>query len=83
MKCQSKIEVSISNPISGVIYSILIYGKMYECELAPPIYDPTTFKLAKPSYVVACEDGKFRKYYTEYFRDIVEVRAEKLKELGI
>jgi hypothetical protein len=83
MKCQSKIEVSISNPISGVTYSILIYGKMYECELAPKIYDPMTFELTKPSYVVTCEDGKSRKYYAEYFKEIVEVRADKLKELGI
>ena len=82
MKCQSKIEVSISNPISGVIYSILIKGKMYECELTPAVYDPTTFEPVR-AYIVTCEDGKFRKYDLEHFKDIVEVRAEKLKELGI
>lgn len=82
MKCQSKIAVSVSNPLGGVDH-ILKVGSMYECELTPTIYDPNTFEPTKPSYVVACEDGKFRKYYTEYFRDIVEVRAEKLKELGI
>ena len=82
MKCQSKIEVSISNPINGVTYSILIYGKMYECELATDLQS-MTFELAKPSYVVTCEDGKSRKYYAEYFIDIVELREEKLKELGI
>ena len=82
MKCQSKIEVSISNPLGGVDH-ILIKGKMYECELAPKIYDPMTFELTKPSYVVTCEDGKSRKYYAEYFIDIVELRDEKLKELGI
>ena len=81
-KCQSKIAVSVSNPIGGVDH-ILKVGSMYECELTPKVYDPKTFELAAPSYIVACEDGKFRKYYTEYFRDIVEVRAEKLKELGI
>jgi hypothetical protein len=82
MKCQSKISVSVSNPIGGVDH-ILKVGSMYECELTPKVYDPKTFELAAPSYIVACEDGKFRKYYTEYFRDIVEIRAEKLKELGI
>jgi hypothetical protein len=82
MKCQSKIEVSISNPLGGVDH-ILIKGKMYECEFAPTIYDPMTFELAKPSYVVTCEDGKSRKYYAEYFKEIVEVRSDKLKELGI
>ena len=82
MKCQSKIAVSVSNPIGGVDH-ILKVGSMYECELTPTLYDPTTFEPAAPSYIVACEDGKFRKYYTEYFRDIVEMREQKLKELGI
>ena len=82
MKCQSKIAVSVSNPIGGVDH-ILKVGSMYECELTTKVYDPKTFEPAAPSYIVACEDGKFRKYYTEYFRDIVEIREEKLKELGI
>jgi hypothetical protein len=56
---------------------------MYECELTPTIYDPMTFKPAPPSYVVKCEDGKFRKYDAEHFKDIQEVREDKLKELGI
>ena len=81
MKCQSKIAVSVSNPIGGIDH-ILKVGSMYECELTPTIYDPTTFEPVR-AYIVTCEDGKFRKYYTEYFRDIVEIRAEKLKELGI
>ncbi len=82
MKCQSKIDVSVSNPLGGVD-QILIMGKIYECELTPTIYDPMTFKPDKPSYVVKCEDGKFRKYYAENFKDIQEARDEKLKELGI
>ena len=82
MKCQSKIEVSMSNPLGGVEH-ILIMGKMYECELTPKIYDPLTFQLDKPSYIVTCEDGKMRKYYVEHFIDIVELREKKLKELGI
>ena len=81
MKCQSKIAVSVSNPFGGVDH-ILIKGKMYECELSPTMYDPTTFEPVR-AYIVTCEDGKFRKYDLEHFRDIVEIRAEKLKELGI
>ena len=81
MKCQSKIAVSVSNPIGGIDH-ILKVGSIYECELSPTMYDPTTFKPVR-AYIVTCEDGKFRKYYTEYFRDIVEIREEKLKELGI
>ena len=82
MKCQSKIDVSITRA-GGGIDQILIMGNMYECELTPTIYDPMTFQPAKPSYVVRCEDGKFRKYDAEHFRDMQEVREEKLKELGI
>ena len=82
MKCQSKIGVSMSNPFGGVDH-ILIKGKMYECEFTPTMYDPNTFQPAKPYYIVRCEDGKFRKYDVEHFRDIVEVRVDKLKELGI
>ena len=94
MKCQSKIDVSMSNPLGGVDH-ILIMGKMYECELTPKIYNgckmssvplpgsPLTFQLDKPSYIVTCEDGEMRKYYVEHFKSIVELRDEKLKELGI
>ena len=82
MKCQSKIDVSMNNPYSGLDH-ILIIGKMYECELTPTTYNPMTFQPDKSSYIVTCEDGKFRRYYSEHFKDIVEVRAEKLKELGI
>lgn len=79
---KSKIDVSMSNYIGGVDH-ILIKGKMYECELTPKVYDPTTFELAAPSYIVSCEDGRFRKYSAEYFVDISVVREDKLKELGI
>jgi hypothetical protein len=82
MKCQSKISVSVSNPIGGVDH-ILKVGSMYECDLAPTIYDAMTFQPSKPSYVVKCEDGMFRRYDAEHFRDIQEVREDKLKELGI
>jgi hypothetical protein len=82
MKCQSKIDVSIAR-VGGGVDQILIMGNMYECELTPTIYDPMTFKPAPPAYVVKCEDGKFRKYDTEHFKDIQEVREEKLNELGI
>ena len=82
MKCQSKIGVSMTNPSGGVDH-ILIKGNMYECELTPTLYDPNTLQPTEPFYIVRCEDGKFRKYPAEQFRDIVEIRAEKLKELGI
>lgn len=82
MKCQSKIDVNMENPLGGVDH-ILIKGNMYECELTPTMYDPNTYQPTGPFYIVRCEDGKFRKYAAEHFRDIVEIREEKLKELGI
>ena len=82
MKCQSKIDISMTNPFGGVDY-ILIMGNIYECELTPPITDPNTLQPAKPSYVVKCEDGKFRKYDVDYFIGIHELREQKLNELGI
>ena len=82
MKCQSKIDLSIPKHRGGYEY-ILIYGNIYECELTPTIYDPNTYKPAKPSYIVTCEDGKFRKYNTDYFKNITELRETKLNELGI
>ena len=82
MKCQSKIDVSITR-VCGRVDNILIMGKMYECELTPTIYDPMTFEPAPPSYVVKCEDGMLRKYNADNFLTISEVREIKLKELGI
>jgi hypothetical protein len=82
MKCQSKIDVSVTNSLGG-IDQILIMGKMYECEFTPTIYDPMTLQPAKPSYIVKCEDGKFRKYESEYFIDIQELRESKLMSIGI
>lgn len=81
MKCQSKIAVSVSSPLGGVDH-ILIIGKLYECELSPTMYDPTTFEPVR-AYIVACEDGKLRKYDLEHFIDIAEMRDIKLIHLGI
>lgn len=78
MRCKSKIDVSMSSHIGGVDH-ILIKGKIYKCDL----YPKPGMKPSEPYYIVACEDGKFRKYNAEYFVDISEARADKLKELGI
>ena len=82
MKCQSKIDISMTNPFGGVDH-ILIMGKIYECEFAPTIYSVIGFQPDKPSYIVKCEDGKFRRYEVDYFIGIHELREQKLNELGI
>jgi hypothetical protein len=81
MKCQSRISISVvGDPKKG--RHLLIKGNVYECDPTPPVYDPTNPRL-KPSYIVKCEDGKFRKYDVEYFIDVQELREQKLEELGI
>ena len=82
MKCQSKINVSISR-VSGGVDNILIMDNWYECELTPTIYDPITLKPSEPYYIVTCEDGKLRKYKADNFITLAEVRETKLNELGI
>lgn len=82
MKCQSKINVNIVDGLDH-INEILIKGHWYECELTPTIQDPMTFKPTEPYYIVTCEDGKFRKYKTDNFLTLAEVRDEKLQQLGI
>ena len=81
MKCQSKIDVSISR--DGGVDQILIKGNWYECELTPTIYDPNTLKPVDPYYIVTCEDGMYRKYKADNFITLTELRDEKLQQLGI
>jgi hypothetical protein len=58
-------------------------NKWYEGDLTPTMYDPQTLQPAIPSYVVRCNDGKWRKVDTKYFLTAEEWREKKLNELGI
>jgi hypothetical protein len=70
---------------------LLTINKWYEGNLTPllrsalnrTIYDPQTLQPVPPSYIVRCNDGKYRKVYAEYFLTIEDWREKKLKELGI
>ncbi len=65
---------------------VLTPDNWYEGELAPTIYDPTTYEPGSESYVVKCNDGKLRivdgiyLITEEEWRDI---RDQKLNDLGI
>ena len=63
--------------------SCLPVNNWYEGELTPTMYDPQTLQPAIPSYVVRCNDGKWRKVDTKYFLTAEEWREKKLNELGI
>ena len=82
MKYRSKISCSVPNSLGGFNH-ILIKGKIYVCDPEPTSFNTKTLEASPPSYIVSCEDGKWRKYYAEHFMDIVEWREEKLNELGI
>ena len=62
---------------------LLTINKWYEGDLTPTIYDPQTLQPVPPSYIVRCNDGKYRKVYAEYFLTIEDWREKKLKELEI
>jgi hypothetical protein len=70
---------------------LLTINKWYEGYLTPllrsalnrTIYDPQTLQLVPPSYIVRCNDGKYRNFVAEYFLTIEDWREKKLKELGI
>ena len=47
------------------------------------MYDPNTYLPVPPSYIVICNDGKLRKFDSEFFITQEELRNKKLAELGI
>ena len=65
----------------------LTIGNSYEGDLTPTIYDVETLDVVDPSYVIKCDDGRFRKFDAEYFITEQEWkkmnRDNKLKELRI
>jgi hypothetical protein len=55
----------------------------YEGDLTPTMYDPNTYLPVSQSYIVRCDDGKLRKFDSEFFITQEELRDKKLNELGI
>jgi hypothetical protein len=60
---------------------LLTIGNVYSGEVSPQIYDPNTFLLKPPAYIVKCDDGKFRKVETDFFITLEECREIKLKQI--
>ena len=58
-------------------------GKIYEGDFTPTEYDPHTFQVVPPHYVVRCDDGYLRKVPAEYFITLEEWRERQLNDLGI
>lgn len=79
MKFQSKISITGTSP-EGSLSNMLIKGNMYECWPVPLYHFGGKIKM---EYVVICEDGRYRRYDTDFFYTIEEIRELKLNELGI
>ena len=60
---------------------VLPVNNSYEGELTPTIYNPQTLQPAPPSYIVKCNDGKFRKVDGEYFLTEEEWRERQLNQI--
>jgi hypothetical protein len=59
----------------------LVKSKIYEGDLTPTMYDPQTLKPSEPSYIIKCDDGKYRKFMTEHFLTLEEWREQQLDKI--
>ncbi len=56
-------------------------GGVYDGELCPITYDPYTLQPLPKSYIIKCDDGKYRKFEKSYFLPLEEMRNNKLNDL--
>ena len=59
----------------------LVKGKMYEGDFTPTTYDPQTLKPSEPSYIIKCDDGKYRKFMAEHFLTLEEWREQQIDKI--
>ena len=71
--------------INDVVFFIngnnLTKGKIYDGDFTPTVYDPQTLQPSKPSYIIKCDDGKYRKFMTEHFLTLEEWRNQQIDKL--
>ena len=67
-------------PIEPVTH-VLQSGKIYEGELTPTMYDPNTLQPAEPSYIIKCDDGKYRKFMAKHFMTLEEWRESQIDKI--
>lgn len=56
-------------------------GKIYDGDWVPTQYDPQTLKPADPSYIIKCDDGKYRKLMAKHFIALEEYRNQQLDKI--
>ena len=59
----------------------LTKGKIYDGDFTPTVYDPQTLKPSEPSYIIKCDDGKYRKFMTEHFLTLEEWRNQQIDKI--
>ena len=60
---------------------LLTLGETYDGDLTPTMYDPQTLQPSTPSYVVKCNDDKWRKVGGEYFITLEDWREQQLNKI--
>ena len=73
--------ILIDNPYISGICDYITNGGIYEGELTPTIYDPNTLQPAEPSYIVKCDDGKYRKFMAKHFMTLEEWRESQIDKI--
>ena len=68
------------SPVDEMAYYVKP-GNFYEGELTPVMYDPVTLKPVAPSYVIKCDDGKWRKIDAKHFMTIEEFREQQINKV--
>jgi hypothetical protein len=56
-------------------------NKSYNGTLGLKIYDPNTFEVLPPYYVIECDDGNFRKVDAKYFIPLSNWREQQLNKI--
>lgn len=74
----AKLYLKYIEPIDSYF---LTNDKYYEGELTPTMYDTITDEPVEPSYIVKCDDDKFRKINASCFMTLEEFREQKLNDI--
>ena len=59
----------------------LVKSKIYEGDFTPTTYDPQTLKQSEPSYIIKCDDGKYRKFMAKHFLTLEEYRNQQIDKI--
>jgi hypothetical protein len=59
----------------------LTVGKWYDAGLTPVMYDPNTLQAVETYYIIACDDGRYRKFNPKHFITQEEWRNEQIKKI--